>query len=277
MSKKTFLSALMGVVAFVSSESWAACTTPPLQIPVATIPTLTDPIRNITGAVLSLLSLGEEPVQMAEVNVKQQEVDALADGDTSYRVNEGKGEAASGLEITAYDYLKEKVLDGNYTPYAPLNSKINGGEGDTKQAILDLFFVPDEKTATQEQVDRIEKNRADYLKTISDSYVRLAYETQQKLIDDMDAVTAEISGNGTIGVISGIDQTWRAVNKALIADIALQIEAMELDAAKFLSYQPLIVMDENPPAELTSENAEVGTTWTGGGSRYAVESKADKE
>ena len=41
-----------------------------------------------------------------------------------------------------------------------------------------------------------------------------------------------------------MDQTWKAVNRALITDSALQIQLMELDAARFLSIQPVEVLEE---------------------------------
>ena len=279
MTKSKILGVVVLSTLMCAGVAKAICPAPPIQDLKPVVPTTTDPIRNATGAVLSLLSLGEEPVQIAEVNVKQQEVGALAEGDTSYQVNEGTGDPASGLDITAYDHLieKDQILSGKYTPYAPLNNKIDGGKGDTKQAILDLFFLPNKSTLTQDEVDKVKKNREDYLKTISDAYVRLAYETQMNLATDMDAVTADINANGTIGVISGIDQTWKAVNKALIVDIALQIELMELDAAKFLTYQPVILMDETPPSDLQHESKPDATSWTGGSSNYAAANNNEKK
>ena len=75
----------------------------------------------------------------------------------------------------------------------------------------------------------------------------MAYEVQQKVIENMDSLGADIGGSGTIGEISALDQTWSSINKTLIADIALQIQLMELDAARFLSVQPIKIMSKEQP------------------------------
>ena len=116
-----------------------------------------------------------------------------------------------------------------------------------QQVVKEMFFIENEADNTEAKQAEIVKNRTEYLTTVGKEYTQLAYDVQQKIIDDMSAVSSDINGNGSIGAVAGMDQTWKAVNKALIADIGMQIQLMELDAAKFLSVQPIMIMSEKRP------------------------------
>ncbi len=216
----------------------------PAQNPII----MTDSVRGLTGNIMALIPAGREPETGAELNVIQETVGALEDGDESYRVDEGtgSGEGASDLAISAYDYMKDNVFSGaKQTPYGPLNQKLSGGN--MEQVVKDMFFIQESSDNTEDKQKEIMAQRTDYLTTVGKEYTKLAYEMQKKIADDMSAVSADINGNGSIGAVAGMDQTWKAVNKALIADIGMQIQLMELDAAKFLSVQPLMLMSEKRP------------------------------
>lgn len=221
-------------------------------------PNLTsDNIRSLVTSVESLLVSASEPNMEATLNVTQEETAASLDGDESYKTDTGTGEAGSGLSTITYDYINTTILKGSSkTPYTPLNNKLSSS--DLKSVVKEMFFIADEKSATEEKQAEILQNRTDYLTEISKYYVRLAYNVQQKLISDMDSISADVNGNGSIGATAGADQTWHAINRALIADVALQIQLMELDAAKFLSIQPLVLMSEKAPT--TSTSTSTGTT-----------------
>lgn len=231
--------------------STAIAQTPPIPTPNPTINPLamSDSIRGAIGNIMSLIKVGPEPETGAVLNAHQEEVGALEDGDESYRVDEGTGSAdgAGDLGISAYEYMKEKVFtNSKKTPYAPLNQKLTDG-ADMKQVVKDMFFIEKEEDNTEAKQQEVVANRTAYLTTVGKEYTELAYNVQQKIIDDMSAVGADINGNGSIGAVAGMDQTWKAVNKALIADIGMQIQLMELDAAKFLSVQPIMIMSEERP------------------------------
>ena len=212
-------------------------------------PIMTDSVRGLIGNILALTKAGPEPETGAVLNVHQEEVGALQDGDESYRVDEGTGSGADDLAITAYDHVKKNVFTSSKkTPYAPLNQKLKDG-ADMQKVVKEMFFIENEADNTEEKQAEVVKNRTQYLTTVGREYTKLAYEVQQKLINDMSAVSSDINGNGSIGAVSGMDQTWKAVNKALIADIGLQIQLMELDAAKFLSVQPIMIMSKERPAD----------------------------
>jgi len=252
--KKIFCIMLMGVVAGMCYNVRADVAPKGMyNVPNPAINPIimTDSLRGLIGNIMSLMKVGPEPETGAVLNVHQEEVGALEDGDESYRVDEGTGSADGGgssdLAISAYEYMKEKVFtDSKRTPYAPLNQKLTAG-ADMKKVVTDMFFIEQESDNTEAKQAEIVKNRTDYLTTVGKEYTRLAYEMQQKIIDDMSAVSADINGNGSIGAVAGMDQTWKAVNKALIADIGMQIQLMELDAAKFLSVQPIMIMSEERP------------------------------
>lgn len=212
---------------------------------------MSDSLRSLIGNIMSLIKVGDNPEMGAVLNVTQEEVGALEDGDESYRVDEGTGSADGGgssdLAISAYDYMKEKVFtNSKRTPYAPLNKRLTKG-ADMKKVVTNMFFIENESDNTEAKQAEIVKNRTEYLTTVGKEYTRLAYEMQKKIADDMSAVGSDINGNGSIGAVAGMDQTWKAVNKALIADIGMQIQLMELDAAKFLSVQPIMIMSEERP------------------------------
>lgn len=216
---------------------------------VINLPIMTDSVRGLVGNIMSLIKVGNEPEMGAVLNVHQASLGALEDGDESYRVDEGTGSAGDGgdLAISAYDYMKEKVFSNSKkTPYAPLNQKLTNG-ANMQQVVKEMFFIENEVDNTEAKQAEIVKNRTEYLTTVGKEYTKLAYEVQQKIINDMSAVSSDINGNGSIGAVAGMDQTWKAVNKALIADIGMQIQLMELDAAKFLSVQPIMIMSEKRP------------------------------
>ncbi|MBQ3695697.1 MAG: hypothetical protein II938_01840 [Alphaproteobacteria bacterium] len=210
---------------------------------------MSDSIRGAIGNIMALLPAADGPQMGANINVTQGKADALVTGDASYVVDEGTGAPSnSDLNISAYEYVKENILDNDKkTAYGPLNDKIKSG-GDMTAVVKEMFFIENEEDNTEENKTKIMENRKAYLKTIASDYVYTAYNVREKLIDDMKAISADLNGNGTIGATSGIDQSWRAVNKALIADIAMQIQMLELDAARFLSVQPIVLMPKDRPA-----------------------------
>ena len=225
---------------------------------------MTDSIRGLVGNILSLISLlggslASDPEMGATLNVTQEEVAGLLAGDDiSYKVDEGTGTGANAVPTPTYDYVNEKVLPADLkTPYAALNSKITTG-ADMEKVVKEMFFIANSNEATDEKQAEIQKVRNEYLTKIGKEYTRLAYNVQQKLIEDMDSVSSDINGNGSIGAISGMDQTWKAVNRALIADIAMQIQLMELDAAKFLSVQPFVLLTEERPGASTNQTNNNG-------------------
>lgn len=213
-----------------------------LMNPVST----SDGVRTAITTAVGLWHHSDGPKMGMTMNVTQEEVGALQEGDNSYQVPEGTGTASKAGDIPteSFEYVKKNILDASkMTPYTPLNDKVKAG-GDMVAAVKELFFIENESDATDEKRAEIKKHRDEYLTALGKTYVKLAYETQQKLIKDFEGVGSDINGDGVIGTISGGDVTWQAVNRALIADIALQIELMELDAARFLSVQPYVIMSE---------------------------------
>ena len=227
---------------------------------------LGDPIREMVGSIMTLFFKGDDPILGATLNVIQEEIQKELEGDggVSFVEDVGTGSAGPGLTTPTYDYVNSKILTANLkTPYAPLNSKLSSG-GDLKKVVEDMFFIASPAEATEEKQAEVLKRRTDYLTTIGKSYTRLAYEVHQNLISDMSSISANINGNGSIGATAGMDQTWHAINRALIADIAMQIQLMELDAAKFLSVQPLILMTETPPVVATATEKSSSSDGEGG-------------
>ena len=220
-------------------------------------PAMSDSLRGLIGNIMSLIEVGNEPELGAVLNVTQEEVAGLLAGDDiSYEEDEGTGTAANAVPTATFDYINEKILSsGTKTPYAPLNSKISD-DADMEKIVKEMFFIASSEDATTEKQAEIQSARNAYLTQIGKEYTRIAYNVQLKLIEDMDSVSSDINGNGSIGAVSGMDQTWKAVNRALIADIALQIQLMELDAAKFLSVQPLVLMTETRPGANNNDNNE---------------------
>ena len=219
---------------------------------------MSDSFRALVGSILNLLKLGEEPEIGAVLNVTQEEVDALVAGDETYEEDVGTGEAGPGLATPTFDYINTNVLTNKLkTPYEPLNRKLSG-KADYKKIVKEMFFIATDKEATEKKQQEVLSTRTAYMTELGKSYTRLAYNVHQQLIDDMTSISADINGNGSIGATAGMDQTWHAINRALIADIALQIQLMELDAVKFLSVQPLVLMTETQPSS-TGNNGGNGS------------------
>ena len=212
-----------------------------------------DSLRSIAGGIMTLVMMasGHGPTLGAVLNVTQEEIGALMEGDVSYVEDVGTGEAGPGLATPTYDYIDKNILTATLkTPYAPLNNRLSSG-ADYKAIVQDMFFIPNAAEATEQKQQQVLARRTAYLTALGRAYTQLAYGVHGTLISDMHSVAADINGNGSIGATAGADQTWHAINRALIADIAMQIQLMELDAAKFLSVQPLILMTEAPPTTTT--------------------------
>ena len=216
---------------------------------------MSDGIRGTVGAAMTLWHKGDEPNIGAILNVTEEDVAALQAGDEAYVTedpNEEKGTAAGDIPTLTYDFINRQVLKNKYwSPYGELNSKIQGG-GNLSNVIKEMFFIEHEADNTEANRAKVQRRRDDYLRTLGREYTRLAYGVHEKLIKDVRGVSATLEGNGTIGTASGVDQTWKAVNRALIADIAMQIELLELDAARFLSVQPLVIMTKERPVATDS-------------------------
>lgn len=267
------------------SDAYATTAVPPyIPAPDAlTGPIMTsDAVRGLTANVLNLLNLGEEPEMGAILNVHQAEVGALMDGTTSYVSEPGTGKPDSGtMPLDTYTYLHELFLTGKIkTPYSPLNKKLTDS-ANMEQVVKEMFFLENNADATEEKQIAIQKERDQYLTKIAKEYVKTAYTVQQKLIKDMDVVSSDINGDGSIGATSGTDQTWKAINRALMADIVMQIQLMELDAAKFLSVQPILLMTEED-VQATDDGSDTGAgsgtadgSDTGAGSDGGASGNAD--
>ena len=128
---------------------------------------------------------------------------------------------------------------------------------EARKLVIDTFFVEDNEQLTQEKIDEVNNRRVEYLQTIGAEYSLLAQEVQKRLITDLESVnTTTFNGDGLIGAVTGVDQTWLAATRALMADIALQLQLLEVDAAAFLKLQPVEIL--SAPAGLKSNNTSTG-------------------
>ena len=210
-----------------------------------------DPVRTLMNVVIQFLALAENPQYGAVFNVIQEEVAGYVggEGEGGGAGGESAGSPATEVPAPAYDYVKANVLSSDkITPYAPLRNAVAGKGGEAiKNEIKKMFFWNTNQGArplTEEKRTELLGKRTAYLTTIGKEYTKMAYEVQQKVMENMDSMSADIGGAGTLGEVSALDQTWRSINKTLIADIALQIQLMELDAARFLSIQPVEILEE---------------------------------
>ena len=246
-----------------------------------------DPITAMIGTVRGLLESFSEPEMGATVNVIQEEADALEAGSEKYIQAEMDGSATSqGFSTTAYDYVRQNLFEGGASitsdsdseggnsesssstmkftkvkrsawPY--LNNRINDAmtvDG-ARKLVIETFFVEDKEGVSQAKIDEVNKHRIEYLQAIGSEYSLLAQEVQKRLIADLESVnTTTFNGDGLIGAVTGVDQTWLAATRALMADIALQLQLLEVDAAMFLQYQPVEILPV--PAGLKTNNNSTG-------------------
>ena len=160
------------------------------------------------------------------------------------------GVAVGGNTVT-------RVIDGstvlgttatttNETPYAYFgNQVLNISRDDAKKMIKENFFIENPEDMTPENVEAIRIRRTQYLQDIGTQYAVIAQEVQTRLIADLQStITTPLNGDGLMGAVSGLYQAWLAACRALMADIGLQIELLELDAAKFLRDQPYNLLKE---------------------------------
>jgi hypothetical protein len=244
-----------------------------------------DPITAMVGTVAGLLASFSEPEMGATVNVTQEEADALEAGSEKYIQAEMDGSATSqGFSTTAYDYVRQNLFEGG----ASISSDSEDGESDSsnskmkfttvkrsawpylnnrindamtvdgaRKLVIDTFFVEDKEGVSQAKIDEVNKHRIEYLQAIGSEYSLLAQEVQKRLIADLESVnTTTFNGDGLIGAVTGVDQTWLAATRALMADIALQLQLLEVDAARFLQYQPVEILPV--PAGLKTNNNSTG-------------------
>ncbi|MBP5343571.1 MAG: hypothetical protein J6Y85_00635 [Alphaproteobacteria bacterium] len=247
-----------------------------------------DSVTSLIGTVASLIASFSEPEMGATVIVTQEEADALGAGSEKYVKAEMSGSATSqGFSTTAYDYVRQNIFEGGASmvindsnddsddteilkftgakrsawPY--LNNRIDNlmTVDDTAKFVKETFFVEDNDQLTQAKIDKAKRNRTQYLQAIGSEYSLLAQEVQRRLIPDLESVnTAPFNGDGLIGAVTGMDQTWLAATRALMADIALQLQLLEVDAAMFLQLQPIEIIPA--PANLKTSDDDNSSSET---------------
>jgi len=208
-----------------------------------------DPYSSLVGTVAGLIASFSEPEMGATVNVIQEEADALESGSEQYVDAEMSGSATSqGFATTAYDYVNQNIFNGaQRSAWSEFDSKINSLStvDDTEALIKKTFFIENKAEVTPEKEEEIRQTRTKYLQTIGAAYAELAQEVQTRLIEDLNSVkTTKFNGDGLIGAVTGVDQTWLAATRALMADIALQLQLLEVDAARFLQDQKIELIDK---------------------------------
>jgi len=216
---------------------------------LANHPMAADPYSALVGSIASLIASFNEPELSAMVNIIQEAGDDAEAGDEEY---EGTGEdgtaTTTGFSHEAYDYVQENVFpSGHRSAWSDLDEAVDSVSSiaDARQWVIDTFFIEDEEEMTLENEDKIKTRRTEYLQTIGSDYAVLAQEVQTRLKTDMESVkTTAFNGDGLVGTVSGIDQTWLAGTRALMADIALQLQLLELDAAQFMKEQQVTILEK---------------------------------
>lgn len=224
--------------------------------------------RSITGIFQGILTLTQDGESKASLIAVQENINKNADGTGDWELNpNAKGSITqTPLKNGAYDYIKTQLLDKtDLSSYKTLQTALSSSEyqghslatcetlgwqtDNAKQtcaAIVNTFFTPFDDTDPNKV--KAQKQRQEYANQVSPRFIRLAYETQQKLITDLQAASsAPVASQNEVGSIANDGQTLDEMIKITVADLALQVEMMEADAMAFLLQQPVGIMPSEKP------------------------------
>lgn len=259
---------LLGCCIFYSSSALAfGAINPALVMPMAP-PKSMDIGRSVTGILQGILTMTQDGEVKADLIAVQTNINTNADGTGDWELNpNAKGSVTqTPLQNGAYDYIKTQLLDKtDLSSYKTLQTALSNSEyqghslatcetlgwqtDNAKQtcaAIVNTFFTPFDDTDTNKV--KAQKQRQEYANQVSPRFIRLAYETQQKLIKDLEAASsAPVASENEVGSIANDGQTLDEMIKITVADLALQVEMMEADAMAFLLQQPVGIMPSEKP------------------------------
>ena len=242
--------------------------------------------RSIVGIIQGVLTLCGDGDAKAELIATQEETNTNADGtageDANAATTSASGKAgATALTNGVYSYVRQEILSQtDLTKYAPLKNAfsapsdkvtVNGeaiasnargtcGEGenglgftgqslDVCRGIVNTFFADiGEDNITEEYKAQILAQRRAYAKQVGEWHTTIGYEIQQRAAADLVAAArAPVGSDNEIGAIAIDGQTLDEMLKIVVADVGVQIEMMEADAAAFLLHQPIGIMPKEKP------------------------------
>lgn len=142
----------------------------------------------------------------------------------------------------AYDWVKQNVLpEGKNSKYAP-------GQKDWNTAVAFIksnFYITDPKNLTGAEQKRITKKRQDYFYEVNANVISTAIGIQQGLVEDAESIsTSPTSGCNEIDDININTQILMTLSKQKMAEIALQIRLLELEALREQAALPLTLQSE---------------------------------
>lgn len=160
----------------------------------------------------------------------------------------------------AYDVVKENVLpEGKNSKYAP------GQESWDKavEFVKSNFYIKDRAKLTPAEQKRITLKRQEYFYEVNANLITTSLLIQQGLVEDAKSISkAPTSGCNKFDDININTQTMMVISKQLMADIALQIRMLELEAMRELTTQPVFLKSEpqyqDPMGFLTKQNEAAG-------------------
>lgn len=228
--------------------------------------------RSITGIIQGIMNLSADGNAKAELIAVQEGTNQNADGSAGWEPNQIPTGTASGtaFQNDVYAYVKSEILDQtDLSKYPLLQSNLNApkGEGNARttceklgfssenqmgtcMAVVDTFFADKGAENTQEYFNQIADQRQAYAEYVTARHIALGYNVQQRAITDLrKAAAAPVGSDNEIGEIAIDGQTLDEMLKITVADVALQIEMMEADAAAFLLQQPVEMMPEEKPEQ----------------------------
>lgn len=149
---------------------------------------------------------------------------------------------------TAFDYVNENLIK------EAKKSTLGAPQKDYDTAVEYVkrtFYHDDPKTITPAIEEKIKQARLDYLQEINTNVMSLGIGVQQAILEDAKSIsTAPTSGCSFIDDMNVNTKTLSTIIKQTMADLALQIRLLELEAVKEQATQPISLL---PKPEKTQE------------------------
>lgn len=142
----------------------------------------------------------------------------------------------------AYDFIKENMLDKKeVSKYGPVKDSMTSAI----EYVKSTYYIKDAKDITDEKRMEIQNKRQDYLREVNADVLAYGIGVQQNLVEDAKSISlAPTSGCDYIDDINKNTLIMIALAKQTIADIALQINMLELEAVRQTNSMPIEILEK---------------------------------
>lgn len=153
----------------------------------------------------------------------------------------------------AFDFVNENMIKDIKKEKL---GKVQTNWDEAVKYIKSTFYHDDPSTLTPEITNELIRKRQDYLHDVSMNVMSVGIGMQQALVEDAKSISlAPTSGCGYIDDVNINTQTMIALAKQTMAELAIEIRLLELEAIKEQTKQPIALLPK--PEDLSLSSGEL--------------------